>query len=94
MKNACSLACFIRNTHWDSIHISALKPRRNINYTGNLGGSVGGSRAEWEYGEAPCHPNERVTVSCRSRCHITRLDCEIHFSLSVKELPLSAGVKL
>lgn len=94
MKNACTLACFIRNTHWDSIHISALKPHRNINYTGNVGGSVVGNGAEWEYGEARCHPNERVTVSCRSRCHITGLDCEIHFSLSVTEMLLSAVVEL
>lgn len=50
MKNACPLACFIRNTHRDSIHISAEKPHRNINYARNLGGSVGRTSAEREYG--------------------------------------------
>ena len=50
MKNACPFACFIRNTHRDSIPISAEKPHRNINYTGNLGGSVGRNGAEREYG--------------------------------------------
>ena len=43
-------ACFIRNTHRDSIPISAEKPHRNINYAGNLGGSVGRNAAEGEYG--------------------------------------------
>lgn len=50
MKNACPLACFIRNTHRDSIHISAEKPHRNINYARNLGGGVGRTGAEREYG--------------------------------------------
>lgn len=50
MKNACPFACFIRNTHRDSIHISAEEPHRNINYIGNLGGSVGRNDAEREYG--------------------------------------------
>lgn len=94
MKNACPLACFIRNTHWDSIHISALKPHRNVNYTSNFGGSVGGNGAESEYGEAQCHPNERVTVSCRPMCHITSLDCETHLSLSGTGRLLSAIVEM
>lgn len=50
MKNACPFACFIRNTHRDSIPIAAEIPRRNINYTGNLGGGVGRNGAEREYG--------------------------------------------
>lgn len=50
--------------------------------------------AEREYGEAPCQPNERVTLSRRSGCHISGLDGEIHFSLSAAELLLSAAVEL
>ena len=49
MKNACPLACFIKNTHWDSIHISAEKPQRNINYVSSLGGSVGRNEAKAQY---------------------------------------------
>lgn len=50
MKNACPFACFIRNTHRDSIPIPAEIPHRNINYTGNLGGSVGRNGAQQDYG--------------------------------------------
>lgn len=50
MKNACPFACFIKNTHWDSIHISAEKPQRNINYVSSLGGSVGRNEAKAQYG--------------------------------------------
>jgi len=48
MKNACPFACFIRNTHRDSFPISAEIPHKNINYTDDLGGSVGRNGAQQE----------------------------------------------
>lgn len=50
MKNACPFACFIRNTHQDSIPISPEIPHRNINYESNLGGSLGREFVQLEYG--------------------------------------------
>lgn len=50
MKNACPFACFIRNTHQDSIPISPEIQHRNINYESNLGGSLGREFVQLEYG--------------------------------------------
>lgn len=50
MKNACPFACFIRNTHQDSIPISPEIQHRNINYESNFGGSLGREFVQLEYG--------------------------------------------
>lgn len=83
-------ACFIRNTHRDSIPIPAEKPHRNINYAGNLGGSVGRNAAEGEYGIQSVILM-RGSVSPRSSgANITRADYKIHVGLNAIEMCTAA----
>ena len=84
-------ACFIRNTHRDSIPISAEKPHRNINYAGNLGGSVGRNAAEGEYGiQSVILMRGSVSLWSSGGANITCTDYKIHVGLNVIEMLLSA----
>lgn len=86
MKNACPLACFIRNTHRDSVHISAEKPHRNINYARNLGGGVGRAGAEREYGIRGVVLMRGSLSPAGLGGHAAGVDSKTHFGLSVMEM--------